>query len=58
MWIDREAYRKSKLSEFDYGREILAESFKGIIYYAMILFLFGIIFFGLAYNGFLRKDVR
>lgn len=58
LWKDREAFMKSKLPEFGYGRETLAESFKGIIYYAMILFLFDVVFFSLAYNGFLRKDVR
>lgn len=58
LWKDGEAFGKSKLPEFGYNRETLSESIKAIVPYAIILFLFGVIFFGLAYTGFLRKDVR
>jgi ABC-type transport system involved in multi-copper enzyme maturation permease subunit len=58
MYQDREAYQKSKLPEFSYSRESTARSMTGAAMEISLLFLFIVVFFSLAYTGFLRKDVR
>jgi len=55
---DREAYRNSKLPDFSYSSEDVGRSFVAILPQWLLLFLFSLIFFVLAYIGFLRKDVR
>ncbi len=57
-WIDRQAYRKSKLSEFTYKSESVSESLLATLPYLIILFLFSLIFFIFSYLTFLKKDVR
>jgi len=56
--IDIEAYRKFKLPDFAYPSETTAHSFVATWPQWVILFLFSLIFFALAYTAFLRKDVR
>ncbi len=55
---DIQAWRKAELPEFSYQSETTANSFVATLLQWVILFLFSLIFFALAYVGFLRKDVR
>lgn len=55
---DIQAWRKAELPEFSYQPETMANSFVDTLPLCIILFLFSLIFFTLAYVGFLRKDVR
>jgi ABC-type transport system involved in multi-copper enzyme maturation permease subunit len=57
-WRDREAYKKFKLPDFTYPSETTAHSFIATWPQWVILFLFSLIFFALAYTAFLKKDVR
>lgn len=56
--MDRKAYRKTKLPEFTYPSETTAQSFVATLPQWLVLIAFSIIFFALAYTGFLKKDVR
>ncbi|HUU28123.1 MAG TPA: ABC transporter permease subunit [archaeon] len=58
MYRDPEAYRNSKPPEFSSSRESTARSFVGTAAELMLLFMFGIVLFSMAYISFLRKDVR
>ncbi|MFC1537516.1 ABC transporter permease subunit [Gemmatimonadota bacterium] len=55
---DREAYKKLQPPEFSYSDESIARSLVGVVPGLILLFMFCVIFFVLAYIGFLRKDVR
>ena len=55
---DVQAWRKAKMPDFSYPSETTAHSFVATLPQWVILFLFSLIFFALAYVGFLRKDVR
>ena len=57
-FTDLEAYRNSKLPDFQFSRETLSESVFASLFQCVILFLFTVIFFSLAYVIFLKKDVR
>jgi len=58
LYQDREAYKRTKMPDFSYPSETIAESFASTFPQLIILFLFSVIFFILAYTAFLRKDVR
>jgi ABC-type transport system involved in multi-copper enzyme maturation permease subunit len=55
---DPEGFKKSSLPDFSYHSDSAAEAIISIWPRALILLLFSLIFFALAYNGFLRKDLR
>jgi ABC-type transport system involved in multi-copper enzyme maturation permease subunit len=55
---DVKAWRETKLPEFSYPVETNAKSLISTFPQVIILFLFSLIFFVLAYVSFLRKDVR
>jgi hypothetical protein len=55
---DPEGFKKSSLPDFSYHSDSAAEAIISIWPQALILLLFSLIFFVLAYNGFLRKDLR
>ncbi len=57
-YTDLNAFREVKLPEFSYSTEINTKSLVATLPQVMILFLFSVIFFVLAYVSFLRKDVR
>ncbi len=58
LYRDVAAFRKAKLPTFNYAPESRAESFGATVPQALELFFLGVIFFMLAYVGFLKKDVR
>ena len=55
---DIKAWREAKLPEFSYPAEMSTTSLIATFPQIVILFLFSVIFFVLAYVSFLRKDVR
>ena len=55
---DIKAYKETNLPEFSYLSESLSESFTITLPQWILLFLFSLIFFILAYVKFLKKDVR
>jgi len=55
---DLKAYREAKLPEFTYSSESISRNFILTLPQWILLFLFSLIFFILAYVKFLRKDVR
>jgi ABC-type transport system involved in multi-copper enzyme maturation permease subunit len=55
---DYEAYKKSTLPEFGYASDPAAQSLAAVWPQGLILVLYSLIFFTLAYTGFLRKDLR
>jgi ABC-type transport system involved in multi-copper enzyme maturation permease subunit len=58
LYKDREAYVKAQLPDFTYSSESTSRSFVGTLAQWVILFVFGLVFFALAYTAFLKKDVR
>ena len=57
-YVDIKAWRETQLPEFSYLSEPMSESFTSTLPQWILLFLFGLIFFILAYVKFLKKDVR
>lgn len=57
-YVDIKAYKETNLPEFSYLSEPMSESFVSTLPQWILLFLFGVIFFTLAYVKFLKKDVR
>ena len=57
-YSDIKAYRETKLPEFSYPSEPMSRSFVPTLPQWILLFLFSLIFFILAYVKFLKKDVR
>ncbi len=57
-YTDLKAWREAKLPGFSYPVESNQKSSSAMFLRAIILFLFSVIFFVLAYVSFLRKDVR
>jgi ABC-type transport system involved in multi-copper enzyme maturation permease subunit len=57
-YTDEEAYKKMSLPDFSHRSGSAAEAAASVWPQWLILFLFGLIFFVLAYTGFLRKDLR
>ena len=57
-YTDRSAFRDTKLPEFSYPVETNTKSLIVTLPQVIILFLFSVIFFVLAYVSFLRKDIR
>ena len=55
---DPEAFKKTSLPDFIYRSDSAAEAIAASWPQGLILFLFNLIFFALAYTGFLRKDLR
>lgn len=55
---DLKAYREAKLPEFTYSSESISRNFISTLPQWILLFLFSLIFFILAYVKFLKKDVR
>ena len=55
---DLDAYRKADVPPFDHPEERPAEAWASAVPQALVLVLLGLIFFALASNAFLRKDVR
>jgi ABC-type transport system involved in multi-copper enzyme maturation permease subunit len=55
---DTKAYREAKLLEFTYPSEPLSKDFVWTLPQWILLFLFSLIFFVLAYVKFIKKDVR
>jgi len=57
-YTDPEAYNKSKLPDFGYASDSTARTIAAVWPQALVLFLFSLVFFTLAYTGFLKKDLR
>lgn len=57
-YADVKAWKETPLPEFSYQSEPLARSFARSLTQWFLLFLFGLIFFVMAYARFLKKDVR
>jgi len=57
-YVDTKAWRETKLPEFVYPSEPMSNSFISTLPQWILLFLFGLLFFVLAYAKFLKKDVR
>jgi ABC-type transport system involved in multi-copper enzyme maturation permease subunit len=55
---DEDAYKKTSLPDFDHPSEFAGEAAASVWPQGLALVLFGLIFFALAYTGFLQKDVR
>lgn len=55
---NREAYRNTKLQEFTVVKETITKSYQASLPQWIMLFLFSVILFAMAYVTFLRKDVR
>jgi ABC-type transport system involved in multi-copper enzyme maturation permease subunit len=55
---DIKTYKETNLPEFSYLSESMSESFTSTLPQWILLFLFGLVFFILAYVKFLKKDVR
>jgi len=55
---DPEAFKKSSLPDFSYHSDPAAEAIAVSWPQGLVLFLFNLIFFALAYTGFLKKDLR
>jgi ABC-type transport system involved in multi-copper enzyme maturation permease subunit len=57
-YTDPEAYKKSQLPDFGYSSDSTAQTIAAVWPQALVLFLFSLVFFTLAYTGFLKKDLR
>jgi len=57
-YTDRSAFQEAKLPEFSFAAETNTKSLAATLPQVLILFLFSVILFVLAYVSFLRKDVR
>jgi len=57
-YTDPEAYKKSQLPDFGYASDSTAQTIAAVWPQALVLFLFSLVFFTLAYTGFLKKDLR
>lgn len=57
-YTDPGAYEKSKLPDFGYDPDSTAQTIAAVWPQALVLFLFSLVFFTLAYTGFLKKDLR
>jgi ABC-type transport system involved in multi-copper enzyme maturation permease subunit len=57
-YTDEEAYKKTSLPDFTHRSDSAAEAIASVWPQWLILFIFSLIFFALAYTGFLRKDLR
>jgi hypothetical protein len=57
-YTDPEAYERSKLPDFGYDPDSTAQTIAAVWPQALVLFLFSLVFFTLAYTGFLKKDLR
>ncbi|HVP89635.1 MAG TPA: ABC transporter permease subunit, partial [Terriglobales bacterium] len=55
---DEDAYKRTPLPDFSHPPESAGEAAASVWPQVIILVLFGLIFFALAYTGFLRKDLR
>ncbi len=55
---DEDAYKRTSLPEFSQPSESAGESAASVWPQVIILVLCGLVFFALAYTGFLRKDLR
>ena len=55
---DPEAFKKSSLPDFSYHSDSPAEAVASLAPQGLILLLLSLIFFALAYTGFLNKDLR
>jgi ABC-type transport system involved in multi-copper enzyme maturation permease subunit len=58
LFKDRAAYLKAQLPDFTYPSETTSRSFIATLPQWLVIILFSLIFFTLAYTAFLRKDVR
>ena len=56
-YTDIEAYRKSKLPEFTYTTQSVAESIVQTLHHWIIMFLLSVVFFVVAHAAFMKKDV-
>jgi ABC-type transport system involved in multi-copper enzyme maturation permease subunit len=57
-YTDPQAYERSKLPDFGYDPDSTAQTIAAVWPQALLLFLFSLVFFTLAYTGFLKKDLR
>lgn len=57
-YTDPEAYKNSQLPDFGYVSDSTAQTIAAVWPQALALFLFSLVFFTLAYAGFLKKDLR
>ncbi len=57
-YTDREAFKKYSLPDFSYRPDSPAEAVASVWPQGLVLFLFNLILFALAYTGFLKKDLR
>lgn len=55
---DEEAYKKTSLPDFSHPMESAGEAAASVWPQGLVLVLYGLIFFALAYMGFLQKDLR
>jgi ABC-type transport system involved in multi-copper enzyme maturation permease subunit len=58
QYTDPETFKKTSLPDFSYRSDSLVEALAARWPHVLILFLFNLIFFALAYTEFLKKDVR
>jgi ABC-type transport system involved in multi-copper enzyme maturation permease subunit len=57
-YTDPEAYKKTPLPDFSFRSDTASEAAASLWTQGFILVLFNLIFFALAYTGFLKKDLR
>jgi ABC-type transport system involved in multi-copper enzyme maturation permease subunit len=57
-YTDPEAFKKTPLPDFNFRAETPAEAAASLWPQGLVLVLFNLIFFALAYTGFLKKDLR
>ena len=57
-YTDLEAYKKTSLPDFSFRSDTAAEAAASLWPQGLVLVLFSLIFFALAYTGFLKKDLR
>lgn len=57
-YTDPEAYKKSSLPDFSFRADTAAEAAASLWPQGLVLILFSLIFFALAYTAFLNKDLR
>jgi ABC-type transport system involved in multi-copper enzyme maturation permease subunit len=56
-YTDFEAYKKSKLPEFTYTTQTVAQSIAQTLHQWIILFLLSVVFFVTAHTVFMKKDI-
>jgi ABC-type transport system involved in multi-copper enzyme maturation permease subunit len=57
-YTNEEAYKKTTLPDFSHRLDSTADALASVWPQCLLLFLFSLILFALAYTGFLRKDLR